>query len=239
MEGLIKGLIDLIFPALCVFCGVPLVETEKGEICPVCLRKIRFISPPICPKCGLPFVSVGGEDHLCGQCLQRQWHYASARALGFYEGPMRAAVHLLKYKGKSFVAKPLAGLLKMGYPFMDFDSYDFLVPVPLHPKRLRERGFNQAVLLTRSIGRERGIPCRVSLLKKIKLTPPQIRLTPREREENVKGSFAVVDSAGARGRRILLIDDVMTTGSTVNECARELVKAGAREVDVFTFARAL
>jgi ComF family protein len=109
----------------------------------------------------------------------------------------------------------------------------------LHPKRLRERGFNQAVLLARSIGRERGISCRVSLLKKIKWTPPQISLTPREREKNVKGSFAVVDSTGARGRRILLIDDVMTTGSTVNECARELMKAGAREVGVFTFARAL
>jgi len=237
MEGIVKGLIDLIFPPHCVFCGTPFAEDDSAEICPDCLRNIRFISPPICPKCGFPFVMGIGEDHLCGQCLQRQWHFGSARALGLYEGAIREAIHQLKYRGKSFLAKSLAGLLDRGYPFIDYGSYDLLVPVPLHPKRLRERGFNQALILGKAIGRREGIPCRGFLLKKITWSPPQIDLSPRERKENVKGSFAVTDPGRVRGKRLLLIDDVMTTGSTVNECARELLKAGAGEVDVFTLAR--
>ena len=239
MEGIIKGLIDLIFPPLCALCGSPLAEDDTGEICPSCLRSVRFISPPICPTCGLPFVSRSGEDHLCGQCLRRRWHFGSARALGLYEGTMREAIHLLKYHGKSFLAKPLVGLLDKGYPFIEYGSYDLLVPVPLHPKRLRERGFNQALILGKAIGRMTGIACEGFLLKKIRWSPPQINLSPREREKNVKGSFAVADPEGVQGKRVLLIDDVMTTGSTVHECARALLRAGAGEVDVFTLARAV
>ena len=237
MEGIIKGLIDLIFPPICAFCDTPLGEDDRAGICPVCLGNIRFISPPICPKCGLPFPMEMGEDHLCGQCLGRQWHFGSARALGLYEGPIREAIHLLKYHGKSFLANPLIGLLDRGYPFIDYGSYDLLVPVPLHPKRLRERGFNQALMLGRSIGGREGVSCGGFVLKKARWSHPQIDLSPKEREKNVKGSFAVADPAVIRGKRVLLIDDVMTTGSTVNECAGELLKAGAGEVDVFTLAR--
>ncbi len=239
MEGIVKGLIDLIFPPLCAFCGSPLAEDDTGEICPGCLRNVRFISPPICPQCGVPFVSQSGEDHLCGQCLRRQWHFGSARALGLYEGAIREAIHLLKYRGKSFLAKSLVGLVSMGYPFIDYDAYDLMLPVPLHPKRLRERGFNQALIVGRVIGRREGVPCPGFVLRKTRWSAPQIHLSPKEREKNVKGSFAVADPAKVRGKRILLIDDVMTTGSTVNECARELLKAGAEGVDVFTLARAV
>ncbi len=239
MEGIVKGLIDLIFPPHCAFCGTPLAEDEVAEICPGCLRNIRFISPPICPKCGFPLVMGVGEDHLCGQCLRRQWHFGSARALGLYDGAIREAIHNLKYRGKSFLAKSLTGLLDRGYPFMDYGSYGLLVPVPLHPKRLRERGFNQALMLGKAIGRREGVPCRGFLLRKIRWSPPQIDLSPQAREKNVKGSFAVTDPERVRGKRVLLIDDVMTTGSTVNECAGELLKAGAGEVDVFTLARAV
>jgi ComF family protein len=239
MEGILKGLIDLIFPPLCAFCGTPLAEDDRGEICLGCLRSVRFISPPICPKCGVPFVSKSVEDHLCGQCLRGKWHFGSARALGLYEGPLREAIHALKYEGKAFLAKPLVGLLDRGYPFMDYGSYDLVVPVPLHPKRLRERGFNQALVLARVIGRREGIPCTGFVLRKTRSSAPQIDLSPREREKNVKGSFSVTGPAKVRGKRVLLIDDVMTTGSTVNECARELLKAGAVEVDVFTLARAV
>jgi ComF family protein len=236
MEGILKGLIDLIFPALC---GGPLAEDDRGKICPNCLRSVRFISPPICPKCGVPFVSRSVEDHLCGQCLRREWHFGSARALGLYEGPIREAIHAFKYEGKAFLAKPLVGLLDRAYPFMDFGSYDLLVPVPLHPKRLRERGFNQALVLARVIGRREGVSCTGFVLRKTRPSAPQIHLSPTEREKNVKGSFAVADPAKVRGKKVLLIDDVMTTGATVNECARGLLKAGAMGVDVFTLARAV
>ncbi len=127
----------------------------------------------------------------------------------------------------------------MGYPFIDYDAYDLMLPVPLHPKRLRERGFNQALIVGRVIGRREGVPCPGFVLRKTRWSAPQIHLSPKEREKNVKGSFAVADPAKVRGKRILLIDDVMTTGSTVNECARELLKAGAEGVDVFTLARAV
>jgi ComF family protein len=179
------------------------------------------------------------EDHLCGQCLQRQWHFGSARALGLYEGTIREAIHQLKYGGKAFLTKSLVGLLDKGYPFIDYPSYDLLVPVPLHRKRLRERGFNQALLLGSAVGRKMGVPCAGFALKKTRWSEPQIHLSPKEREGNVKGSFSVVDPEDIRGKRVLLVDDVMTTGSTVNECARELLKAGAEEVDVFTLARAI
>jgi ComF family protein len=239
MKGIVRGLIDLVFPPLCAFCGTSLIEDNTGEICPGCLRDIRFISPPICPTCGLPFPLEMGEGHLCGQCLGRQWHFGSARALGVYEGPIREAIHLLKYNGRSFLAKPLVGLLDRGYPFIEYGSYDLLVPVPLHPKRLRERGFNQALIVGRAIGRRTGIACEGFLLKKIRWSLPQINLSTKEREKNVKGSFTVADPGAVRGKRVLLIDDVMTTGSTVNECAGELLKAGAVGVDVFTLARAV
>ncbi len=239
MEGIIKGLIDLIFPPICAFCSNPLGEDDRAGVCPVCLGNIRFISPPICSKCGLPFPMEMVEDHLCGQCQERQWHFGSARALGLYEGPIREAIHLLKYHGKSFLAKPLIGLLDKGYQFIDYGLYDLLVPVPLHPKRLRERGFNQALILGRCIGRREGVSCMGSVLKKARWSSPQIDLSPKEREKNVKGCFSVAAPEAIRGKRILLIDDVMTTGSTVNECAGELLEAGAGEVDVFTLARAV
>ncbi len=239
MEGIIKGLIDLIFPPLCAFCGCPLAEDETGEICPGCLRNVRFISPPICPTCGVPFVSQSGEDHLCGQCLRGKWHFSMARALGLYDGPLRDAIHALKYEGKPFLAKTLVGLLDRGYPFIDYGLYDLLVPVPLHPKRLRERGFNQALVLGRAMARREGVPCMGFVLRKTRPSEPQIHLNPEEREKNVRGSFAVADPPKVRGKRVLLIDDVMTTGSTVDECARELSKAGATQVDVFTMARAV
>ena len=239
MKGIVKGLIDLIFPPLCAFCCTPLAEDDTGEVCPGCLDNVHFISPPICPKCGLPFPMEVGEDHLCGQCLRGQWHFGSARALGLYEGAIREAIHQLKYEGKAFLAKSLVGLLDKGYPFIDHPSYDLLVPVPLHPKRLRERGFNQALLLGSAIGRRIGVSCTGFALKKTRWSEPQIHLSPKEREGNVKGSFAVMDPEEVRGKRVLLVDDVMTTGSTVNACARELLKAGAGEVDVFTLARAI
>ena len=165
--------------------------------------------------------------------------HAGELALGLYEGTIREAIHQLKYEGKAFLAKSLVGLLDKGYPFIEYASYDLLVPVPLHRKRLRERGFNQALLLGRAFERRIGVSCTGFALKKTRWSEPQIHLSPKEREGNVKGSFAVVDPEEVRGKRVLLLDDVMTTGSTVNECARELLKAGAEEVDVFTLARAV
>ena len=211
MKGIVKVLVDLIFPPLCPFCGSPLAEDDTGEICPGCLRNVRFISPPICPKCGLPFVSQSVEDHLCRQCLRKRWYFGSARALGLYQGPLREAIHGLKYEGKSFLANPLVGLLDRAYPFIDYGSYDILVPVPLHPRRLRERGFNQALILGRTMARREGVPCTGFVLRKTRSSAPQIDLSPKEREKNVKGSFAVADPEKVRGKRVLLIDDVMTT----------------------------
>lgn len=158
-----------------------------------------------------------------------------ARELGVYEGNLLKAIHLFKYGGKINIAR-LLGRMLASYP-LDFSIYDLLIPVPLHIKRLKERGFNQAVLLSKEIKRAHSIPIEMFGLKRIRATRPQVLLKEKERMLNVKGAFAVKNPANIKGRKVLLIDDVFTTGATVNECAKVLKKAGAERIDVLTLAR--
>jgi ComF family protein len=157
-----------------------------------------------------------------------------------YEGECRELVHAYKYRYKTHLRRPLA--LLTAAPLRDFVAAcapDSIVPVPLHVRRLRERGFNQAVLLGEIWAREWGIPLERSAMRRIRWTEPQISLTAAQRRDNVKGAFAVGNACVVRGRRILLVDDVYTTGSTVKECAHVLKAAGASEVAVVTVARAV
>lgn len=163
-----------------------------------------------------------------------------ARAVGYYEGPLQESIHRWKYEGKihltPFFGKWMAEEL---FNYWDADIPDLLVPVPLHVRRLRERGFNQALLLVRELSRRTGIPYLKGILRKKRATVPQVQLSGSERERGVRGTFEVFEKEGVEERWILLVDDVFTTGATVNECARVLVAAGAQRVDVFTLARAV
>ncbi|MBW2056951.1 MAG: ComF family protein [Deltaproteobacteria bacterium] len=237
MRLAVKGLVDFVFPPECSICGCPVDPACPHSLCPSCLSKIAFVLPPLCVRCGVPFSSPAQESHLCGRCLRGKILYRRARALALFSGPMRTAIHAFKYENKTYLARALAGLTKESPVPFHIDRYDILVPVPLHKNRLRKRGYNQSLLLARELGRLFAVPVGERVLRKTRDSAPQVELTGTEREKNVKGVFSL-----GRGRAegaVLLVDDVLTTGATVNECARTLLEGGARTVDVFTVARAV
>ena len=188
----------------------------------------------------MPFLTEGGIDHICSDCIGKPPPFTAARGAVHYAGAVRELVHRFKYGGKVQLCRPLA-LLAAG-PLAAFAAEscaDCIMPVPLHRKRLRQRGFNQAVLLGNILAKKWHLPHYRHNLRRIRWTEPQIQLTARERRENVAGAFALQDAASVRGRRIILVDDVYTTGSTAAECARTLRGGGAEAVFVVTVARAV
>ena len=234
------ALVDFFFPPRCPFCGENRGdEKTSAGVCFSCFSQIRKTAHPRCPRCGVGFTSDSGDDHLCSDCLAGDGYFTKARALAHYEGIMPGIISRYKYQGESRLAKPLGDLLA-GYEEPDFSFRDYLllVPVPLHSRRLRRRGFNQALLLARRISRRYSLPLDFTALRRIRATTPQTELSASERRKNIRGAFAVFQEQVVTEKAILLIDDVFTTGATVEECAKVLLKAGANRVDVLTLARA-
>jgi ComF family protein len=239
MRALIERCLQFLLPPQCHCCEKFLEEGQQG-ICPDCLSKIRWIEPPLCTLCGVPFLSREIENHPCGACLTRGKYFTMARAVGYYEGPLREAIHRWKYEEKNYLTLFFGEKLAEGFcRYWDPQSFDLIIPVPLHSKRLRERGFNQALLLVKELSRRTRIPYSKRLLQKRILTPPQVNLSGGEREKGVRGSFHIQRDEEIEGKSILLVDDVYTTGATVNECSKVLLKAGAERVDVLTIAHAI
>lgn len=237
---LFRAFLDILFPPLCHVCRAHVPGNEEIHICPACREKIAPIASPLCPVCGVPFATENGIDHPCGPCLAHRPPFARARSATVFHGTVQELVHRFKYGGKMHLARPLglltaralAGFAREAVP-------DCIVPVPLHNRRLRERGFNQSQLLGRMLAKRWSIPLSVNNLRRIRWTEPQVGLSSSERERNVRGAFAIADPSRIREKRVLLVDDVYTTGSTVAECARTLARAGAAEVFVITVARAI
>lgn len=239
MHSLIERWFQFFLPSQCHCCGTFLEEDEQG-FCPDCLSKIRWIEPPFCIRCGVPFLSPEVGDHHCGACLTGRKYFTMARAVGCYEGPFREAIHRWKYEERNSLTSFLGGKLVEGFwRYWNSNALDLLIPVPLHPIRLRERGFNQALLLVKELSRCTRIPYNTRLLRKKRPTTPQVHLSGREREGEVRGSFHISRTEEVQGRSILLVDDVYTTGATVNECSKILLRAGAKRVDVLTLAHAM
>ncbi len=233
-----QSLADFFFPPLCPFCGQTQLKNLVNLPCSACLEQLKIFSHPRCPRCGLGFGSSLGDDHLCGECLGENRFFSRARAIGLYEGLLLEAISRFKYGGSSYLAQPLGKLLASYQdPEFSFREFDWVVPVPLHPQRLRQRGYNQALLLARRISREHRLPLDFQSLQRIRHTPPQTQLSGAERQKNIRGAFQVVHPDRMAERRVLLIDDVFTTGATVQECSRVLLHAGAKEVQVLTLAR--
>ena len=243
MKELLAALLHLILPSPCRVCTLPLDAQRRSLICGRCWSQARPVPEPFCPRCGRPFVSPlalqDSPGHLCGPCRGQAPAFAVARAATLYEagGTMRQAILLFKYGGRQSLARHLSHLMveAVGGLF-DPGQFDLLIPVPLHPSRERERGFNQAALLAKEVGRAWGLRVGTRLLRRVRATEAQSGRRP-EREANVKGAFEVAQPDRVEGRRLLLIDDVFTTGATVNECAKALLAAGAAEVAVYTLAR--
>jgi ComF family protein len=217
-------------------------------LCRPCAERFQPVASPLCPSCGVVFESKAGGDHVCEACLRNEKPFGMARACGIFDGALMAAVHAFKYGEKVRLSLPLSKLLMAAFlKFWRQRRVDLIVPVPLHARRLRERGFNQAYLLVRhwaSALKTPGFPVQDieigrRVLKRIRWTPPQTGLGRRERQANIKKAFALSAPEAVRDCRVLVVDDVYTTGATVGECARVLIKGGAREVDVLTLARTM
>lgn len=234
-----QELIFFVYPPICAGCAQPLSGEGPKPFCPDCLRILDVITDPHCPICGIPYCAEVPYPHLCGDCLARVHYFDRARAVGLYKGPLREAIHRLKYGGQTFLVRPLSKMLTLpAKELIVLHQIDLIVPVPLHVRRLRQRGFNQASLLAGRLGSALKIPVSYSSLKRTRWTEPQTGLTLSQRAANVKGAFQLTSASRIGKKGILLLDDVLTTGETVNQCVRVLKRdGGAREVVVLTVAR--
>lgn len=239
MLPFLNALLDFVFPPLCHICKAFIPDAGALHICAACRDEIKIVTSPLCRICGIPFIGPG-NDHACGTCLTGQPAFDRARAAVIYEGAMRNLIHAFKYNNKTHLRRPLALLTieRLG-DFIQQEQPELMLPVPLHIDRLRKRGFNQAILLGELLSREWGIPMERRTLLRLRRTEPQVTLSAGERRENVKNAFGISEKMSLEGKKILLLDDVITTGSTVEECARIVKKAGAARVSVITVARAI
>lgn len=211
-----------------------------GVVCRPCWQRIARLDGILCDLCGYSFASrnLPAEEVLCAACRRGDFHFDFARSYGRLEDPLQSIIHQFKYGSHPSLARPLARLIHALWvqSFQD-RAPDMIVPVPLHKARQRERGFNQAWLLARHLSRWTQVPLMDRVLVRFRSTAVQAGLSRGQRRRNIRGAFKVPDRAAVRKRAVLLVDDVFTTGATLNECARMLRKQGAHRVDVATVAR--
>ena len=206
------------------------------------MAQINEIHPPLCERCGLPLEASGGGGPAparCSRCRQLPAEWQGLLAYAFHDGPLREAIHQFKYEDQRCLAPLLGGLMANGWGRLAPGGWqpDVVVPVPLHPSRQRQRGYNQAALLARELGAYLGCPVIEGTLVRVKATAPQVGLGPRERRANVQGAFCCRDGH-LRGKKILLVDDVYTTGSTLESACLAMKESGAVSVLAYTLARA-
>jgi ComF family protein len=230
-----KLALDIALPTLCIACREPV----DGEgVCATCWGKLSFIEPPCCPRLGIPFVYDPGPELLSMEAIANPPAYQRARAAVRYDEVARTLVHALKYQDRTDLA-PIMGrwMARAGRELLK--SADLLVPVPLHWRRAWHRRYNQSGALARIIARQSGVPLDGDLLQRVRATEQQVGLSRPQRASNVQGAFRVSKErqSEVNGRRIIVIDDVLTSGATVDACARALLRAKAAQVDVLVFAR--
>lgn len=225
----------------CTICGQGLRDEAVPFFCRSCWGQPVPLSGPRCPRCGQPFPSPDAltysPTHLCGTCRRRPPAYSQAWSVFAYQPPLKEAIGLFKYHGKAPLARPLGRLMIEYLP--PLPRVDAIIPVPLHPHRLREREFNQSALLARQVSRHLRIPLILGKLIRNRQTAPQTSLKKKDRLTNLRGAFGVTRPESIQEKRILLIDDVMTTGTTLHECAKTLRRTGSGPVYGLTLARML
>jgi ComF family protein len=235
VRAALRTTLDLALPPLCAACREPV---EGKGLCPACWSKLSFITRPYCERLGIPFVYDPGPGILSMEAIADPPAYHRARAAVRFDEISRALVHSLKYSDRLDLA-PMMGRWVSHAGRDLLAEADALIPVPLHWRRLWARRFNQSAMLAAAISAESGVPIAASALKRVKATAQQVGLTRSERAANIQGAFRVPEDgkAAVAGRRLIVVDDVLTSGATVEGCARALMRAGAANVDVLIFAR--
>lgn len=230
--------LSFFYPEACQVCGDARASADEGYVCAACQAGVRFIRPPFCEHCGLPYEGEITMAFECGNCREMELHFRQARSAVAAAGMALGIIHRYKYQQALWFEPFLAGLLvRAAKPELSVTAWDMIVPVPLHPLKKREREFNQAERLARCLGRATGLPVDARLLRRVEFTRTQTLLTRPERAANVRRAFAVTPGRRLCGERIVLLDDVLTTGATTSACAQALQAAGAGDVCVWTVAR--
>lgn len=230
-----RAVLDILLPPRCAAC--PQEIASDAGLCPTCWASMPFIEHPVCHRFGTPFTHEIGVEALSPRAIAEPPEFDRCRSACLYQGPARDLVHALKFSRRRELADPMGRwMVRAGREVLDASA--LIVPVPLHRVRLIKRQFNQSADLARAIARHSGGDYQAEVLLRVKNTRPQVGLTAKQREKNIRGAFFVPPEKRGQiaGRRVVLVDDVFTTGSTVEACSRALLRQGAVSVDVLTFA---
>ena len=234
---IIRGILSLIYPPRCQMCGESLGLFDKRILCEICYNSIKLNTPPFCKRCGksLPY-----ENDICESCRTKTYYFDASYSVCIYEGVIRECIHKFKYNarlGLEWLFKDL--MINFAEERIDMGRFDYLIPVPLHRVKHRERTFNQSQILTAYLSKRFRIPVLKNNLVRTRLGKPQMMLPKNKRLEDIKDSFKTKNSFLLKDKSVLLIDDVFTTGATVNECSKILKEAGVSSVEVLTLARSV
>lgn len=234
MNRWLAPLITFVFPAKCRRCEIPMGVGQVHYLCDACWEQIECLKPPWCQICGLP-----GWSAICTDCRARPPLFRRLRTIAFYEPTLREAIHLMKYEKKQIISEHLIQLLQAHLPEdLGSTDYDFLLPIPLHTNRFRQRGFNQSEQIAQGVAQVWDVPVRTDILARIRDTAPLSRLNSHaERMKNITGAFEIQSPDLIQNRKLLLIDDIFTTGTTINEVLKVLQVANPHCVDVLTLTR--
>ncbi|HEX3797230.1 MAG TPA: ComF family protein [Verrucomicrobiae bacterium] len=240
LKPLRDAALGLLYPETCQICNHERAKPAEGFVCPPCWKKIHFIRPPFCDRCGLPFQGAITTKFECANCREMDLHFSYARSAVVANAFLLEIIHRYKYQRALWFEPFLADLLiREAAPVLAKNPYDLIIPVPLHPAKQREREFNQAGRLATRLSRATQIPLNAKLLRRVKPTQTQTHFTRSERAKNMQDAFALRVGEPVNGRRIVILDDVFTTGATTSACAKVLLSAGAAEVSVWTVARGI
>ena len=232
--------LSFFYPEICQSCGQEPATAREGYVCSCCWKNVRFIEPPFCERCGLPFEGDIATSFECRNCAQMDLHFSRARSAVAARGLVLEIIHRYKYQRALWFETFLADLLvRQAAPALREDPWDMIVPVPLHRLKKEEREFNQAERMALRLSSATGIPMASKALSRVEPTQTQTRLSRAERDSNVRNAFALHRPPSLKGKRVVLVDDVFTTGATASACAKVLKAAGASEVAVWTVARGL
>jgi ComF family protein len=228
------------YPEICRLCEVEHATAKDGFVCARCWLQVRFIKPPFCGRCGLPFEGDITTPFECTNCREMELRFTSARSAVVARGVVLEAIHRFKYQRQLWFENFLAALfLREAVPALRGQNWNLIVPVPLHSLKQREREFNQAGRLAARLSATLQIPLNEKLLRRVTPTATQTLLTRQQRAANMRGAFAIRPGVRLNGKRVILVDDVFTTGATTSACAQTLRAAGAGDVCVWTVARGL